>query len=227
MRQSDNGIVGGLVSRQTIFKGFLVKNVLLILDNALEFDLTRTILFKLGFNILSLKKGADMHARLKENFPDLVITSVLGTQDEMLTEFVKIREKRGIPKFIWVGPDTKMKKLSDVQMKVIDATLPRPLQPEQLIRTACELLGLSADKHVDTYHGLVSDSLTSSSTSSKIKDPARAAAYGQVIKKTENLDKTFSLKEVANRNDKTAGVENTSELGAQKKAFLKSLFKKA
>jgi CheY-like chemotaxis protein len=203
-----------------------VKNILLILDNALEFDVTRTILFKLGFNILSIKKGADMHARLKENFPDLVITSVLGTQDEMLTEFTKIREKRGIPKFIWVGPDTKMKKLSDVQKKVVDATLSRPVQPEQLIRTACDLLGLPADKHIHLYRGLVADSLKAPATSSKIHDPARAVAYGKVVQKIENIDKTFSLKEVAHRNDKTAGLENTEELGAQKKAFLKSLFKK-
>lgn len=202
-----------------------MKNVLLILDNALEFDLTRTILFKLGFNILSIKRGADMHQRLKENFPDLVITSVLGTQDEMLTEFLKIREKRGIPKFIWVGPDTKMKKLSDVQMKVIDATLPRPLQPEQLIRTACDLLGLSADKHVATYHGLVSESMTTP-VPSKINDPVRAAAYSQMVKKTENLDKTFSLKEVDVHNDITAGAENTEQLNSKKKEFLKTLFKK-
>lgn len=206
-----------------------MKNILLILDNTLEFDLTRTILFKLGFNILSIKKGADMHARLQENFPDLVITSVLGTQDDMLTEFTKIRENRGIPKFIWVGPDTKMKKLSGVQMKVIDATLSRPIQPEQLIRTACELLGLVADKYIDRYRGLLSDSLASPSPSSSsiIQDPVRAAAYGKVVQKVENIDKTFSLKEIAHRNDKKAGLENTAELGAQKKEFLKALFKKS
>lgn len=204
-----------------------MKNVLLILDNALELDLTRTILFKLGFNILTIKKGADMHTRLKENFPDLVITSVVGTQDEMLTEFLKIREKRGIPKFIWVGPDNKMKKLSEVQMRVIDATLPRPLQPEELIRKVCELLGLSAEKHVSTYHGLVAGTLGGApSSSSKINDSERAAAYNQFIKKTEKLDKTFSMKDVVKHNDITAGVENTSEQTNKKKQFLKTLFKK-
>lgn len=204
-----------------------MKNVLLILDNALEFDLTRTILVKLGFNILSIKRGDDMHKRLKENFPDLVITSVVGNQDEFLTEFIKIREKRGIPKFIWVGPDTKMKKLSDVQMKVIDSTLARPLQPEQLIRNVCDLLDLSAETHVAAYRGLVSDTLqTPAPKANKIHDPARAAAYAQIVKKTENLDKTFSLKEVAGHNDVTAGVENTDQQTNKKKEFLKSLFKK-
>lgn len=202
-----------------------MKNVLLILDNALEFDLTRTILVKLGFNILSIKKGADMHARLKENFPDLVITSVVGNQDEILVEFMKIREKRGIPKFIWVGPDTKMKKLSDVQMKVIDSTLARPLQPEQLIKNVCELLDLSVEKHVAAYHGLTADTLKPAEKS-KIHDPERAAAYAKIAETIEDLDKTFSLKQVANHNDVTAGVENTEQQASKKKEFLRTLFKK-
>ncbi len=203
-----------------------MKNVLLILDNALEFDLTRTILVKLGFNILSIKKGADMHARLKENFPDLVITSVVGNQDQILTEFIKIRENRGIPKFIWVGPDTKMKKLSEVQMKVIDSTLARPLQPEQLIKNVCELLGLSVEKHVAAYRGLTANTLQTPAAPNKINDPVRAAAYAEFVKKTEDLDKTFSLKEVAGHNDITAGVENTDQQTNRKKEFLKNLFKK-
>lgn len=203
-----------------------MKNVLLILDNALEFDLTRTILVKLGFNILSIKKGADMHARLKENFPDLVITSVVGNQDEILMEFLKIRENRGIPKFIWVGPDTKMKKLSDVQMKVIDSTLSRPLQPEQLIKNVCELLGLSVEKHVAVYRGLTTESLKAPEKPNQIHDPVRAAAYSKFVKNTEDMDKTFSLKQVIGHNDVTAGLENTEEQTKKKKEFLKTLFKK-
>lgn len=166
-----------------------------------------------------------MHARLKENFPELVITSVVGTQDEMLQEFLKIREKRGIPKFIWVGPDNKMKKLSDVQMKVIDATLQRPLQPEQLIRTTCELLGLSPETHVSNYRGMVANSMDKKAPSA-IHDPVRAENYGKIIKTTESLDKVFSLKELDVRNETSAGLENTAELSNKKKEFLKNLFKK-
>jgi DNA-binding NtrC family response regulator len=207
-----------------------MKNVLLILDSPIEFDLTRTILFKLGFNILSLKKGSDMYARFREYFPDIVITSVLGTQDEMLVEFVKIREKRGIPKFIWVGSDSRMKKLSDIQLKVIDANLTRPLQPEQLIRTVCTLLELPADELVAKYFGLLSGSMTEPNQGNVIVSGEKAetveSRYNVHVQNVEHQDKVFTAKDLMQHNTATAGDGNTEELLNKKKEFLKSLFKK-
>lgn len=201
-----------------------MKNILLILDNALEFDLARTILFKLGFNVLSLKKGDDIRSRLKENFPELVITSIVGSQDEMLQEFIKIRDKMGVPKFIWVGQVSKVKDFSEVQKKVIDSTLARPLQPEQLIGAVCGLLDLPSEQHIAKYRFLVAGK-GSQQPVSKIIDPVRAAAYAEKIKKIESKDKVFSLKELSSRNDLKAGIENTPELGIQKKEFIKKLLK--
>ena len=201
-----------------------MKNVLLILDNKLEFEFARTILSKLGFYVLSLQDGADIHVKLQEHFPDLVITSVVGKQDRTLQEFISIRDKRGTPKFIWVGPDLKMKQLSQVQLKVIDASLQRPLQPELLIRSVCDLLGLSVENHLKSYRQMANDSIY---VGGKLKAEAtteRTEKYNQFLKNVEKKEQVFSLKELSLRADPLAGSENSVELGRQKKDFIKKLF---
>lgn len=203
-----------------------MKNVLLILDNKLEFEFARTILSKLGFHVLSLQGDVDIHLKLQEHFPDLVITSVVGKQDKTLQEFMTIRDKRGTPKFIWVGPDLKMKQLSHVQLRVIDATLQRPLQPELLIRSVCELLELPAETHIKSYRQISNDPIY---VGGKVKSATevktvRSEKYDQYLQNVEKKDQVFSLKELARRSDPLAGVENSAELSAQKKDFIKKLF---
>ncbi len=208
-------------------RGEWLKNVLLILDNSLEFDFAKTILSKLGFNVLYVQEGVDLSARLLENFPDLVITSVVGNQDRTLQEFMKIRDAKGIPKFIWVGPDLKMRQLSAAQLKVIDATLQRPLQPELLIRCVCDLLDLQPEPHVKNYRSFSSENIyVSGDVKTDSRAHLKASKYDSHLAKIERVDKVFSLKELSKRNEATAGSENSPELSLQKKDFLKKLFKK-
>jgi len=218
--------------------------ILLILDNAIEFDLTRTVLTKLGFNVLSLQRGADMHSKLKEHFPDVVITSVLGKQDTLLKEFIDIRSKRGTPKFIWVGAESRGKKLNEIQLKLIDATLDTPVQPEELIEKVCLAVGLLPQTMIDTYRKLLQGSMAGqtgapkaqpasnrpspikSTGTANFRDEKRAATYSQIVSKIEKQDKVFTGRDLDRFNTKAAGDENTLSLHEQKKSFIKALFKK-
>lgn len=206
-----------------------MQTILLILENSIEFDLTKTVLVKLGFNVLSLQKGADMHLKLKENFPEVVITSVLGKQDTMLEEFINIRAKRGIPKFIWVGAESRLKKLNEVQLKLIDATLPTPVQPEVLIEKVCGLLNIPAEQLIETYRKLLMGSTQNakpSGSSILIHDEKRAASYAKITEKIEKQDKVFTGKDLDRFSGKNDGAGNTEDLLGKKREFVKALFKK-
>ncbi|MCB9072415.1 MAG: hypothetical protein H6623_02245 [Bdellovibrionaceae bacterium] len=205
-----------------------MKNILLILDNSMELDLGRTILTKLGFNLLSFNKNLDLTGKFKENFPDLVVTSVVGGSEEMLKEFIKIRQQRGVPKFIWVGPDIKLRRLGALYSRLIDISLKRPLQPEQFIRAVCDLLELSAEDFVGQYYRMLSGSMGAQegTQSPLIHDSVRAAQYSEKVKSIEKLDKVFTAKDLVKHNSPTAGDENTEDLLNKKKEFLKSIFRK-
>jgi DNA-binding NtrC family response regulator len=204
-----------------------MRNILLILENAIEFDLTKTVLVKLGFNVLSLQKGADMHVKLKENFPEVVITSILGKQDVMLEEFINIRAKRGVPKFIWVGAESRVKKLNDVQLKLIDATLSTPVQPEALIEKVCGLLNMPAEELIETYRRLLVGSSPiqrSMGSSSLIHDEKRALNYAKIASGIEK--QVFTAKDLDRFSSRTDGEGNTEDLLKKKRQFVKAMFKK-
>lgn len=204
-----------------------MKNILLILENAIEYDLARTVLVKLGFNVLSLQKGSDMHTRLQDHFPDVVVTSVLGKQDSLLEEFITLRAKRGAPQFIWVGAESRLKKLNETQLKLIDERLPTPIQPEMLIEKICVLTGLKANELIETYRTLIKGSLSAAKTTSsaRFNDEKRAENYARIVSKIEKQDKVFTVKDLE-RLGGPGGVENSVDLHEKKKTFIRTLFKK-
>lgn len=214
-----------------------MRNILLILENSLELNLTKTVLQKLGFQVLWLQRGADMHQKLSQNFPDLVITSVLGTQDEFLNEFIQVRQKRGIPRFIWVGPTSRLDRLKTAQRQLIDSNLPTPIQPDVLIEQVCELFELDVKEYLQKYRSLMTSHQPAKNTvhitggktppMTNFDDPERAKKYQDFLKNVPKLDKTFSLKEI----DKKIRAEgepqgNSQDLLEKKRAFVKSLLKK-
>jgi DNA-binding NtrC family response regulator len=202
--------------------------ILLILENAIEYDLTKTVLVKLGFNVLSLQKGAEMRDKLKEHFPEVVITSVLGKQDAGIEEFVNIRSKRGTPKFIWVGAESRLKKLNEVQLKLIDATLSTPVQPEALIEKVCGLLNMPSQQLIDTYRKLLVGGTPARppGQSAMIKDEKRAASYAKIAAGIPVQDKVFTAKDLDRFSGKDDGDKNTETLLNKKRQFVRAMFKK-
>lgn len=202
--------------------------ILLILENAIEYDLTKTVLVKLGFNVLSLQKGAEMRDKLKSHFPEVVITSVVGKQDAGIEEFIDIRAKRGTPKFIWVGAESRLKKLNETQLKLIDATLATPVQPEALIEKVCGLLNMPAQQLIETYRKLLvgSSSSKTQSNSPLIRDEKRAASYAKIADGIEKQDKVFTAKDLDRFTDKKDGGANTEDLLNKKRQFVRAMFKK-
>jgi CheY-like chemotaxis protein len=223
-----------------------MRNILLILENTIEFDLTKTVLQKLGFNVMWIQKGQDMHDKLSKNFPDLVITSVLGTDDEFLSEFTKVREKRGTPQFILVGPTSRLEKLKSSQRRLIDAHLQTPIQPDQLIQSVCLLFGLEAPEYLQKYRSMLTGAMTGKSVE-KIKgsgsakasdtifvhgvsepfyDSSRSKKYQSHADKIEKQDRVFSLREIDKRLKTSEATGNTPDLFEKKKNFIRALFKK-
>lgn len=210
-----------------------MRNILLILENNLEFNLTKTVLQKLGFQVLWIQKGVDMNDRLQKNFPDLVITSVLGTQDQFLNEFVKVREKRGTPHFIWVGPASRLDRLKTAQRQLIDANLPTPIQPDLLIQQVCQLFELNAAEYLQRYRSMLAGTKSdivrvTGSVNAKelIVDPVRAEKYSQFVANIPKQDRVFSLKEIDKRMRGDQPSANSVDLFEKKKNFIKALFKK-
>lgn len=223
-----------------------MKNILLILENPLEFDLTKTVLQRLGFNVIWIQKGLDMNEHLQKNFPDLVITSVLGQKDEFLDEFLRIRTKRGTPQFIWVGPKSRLNSLKESQRKLIDSNMQPPIQPDLLITSVCKLFDLNAQEYIANYRAMITGSvrvedkasvhpMTKGSSAAKlapksevimIKDPVRAQKYEKFLEKVEKQDKVFTVRDLLKRTRLEGSGGNTSELFEKKKSFIKALFKK-
>lgn len=210
-----------------------MRNILLILENSLELNLTKTVLQRLGFHVIWLQKGQNMHEKLSQNFPDLVITSVLGSQDEFLNEFIKVRQKRGTPQFIWVGASSRLDKLKTVQRQLIDANLPTPIQPDILIQTVCKLFQMDPGEYLQKYRSMLSshnNDMIKVSGSLKnfdsVSDPERAEKYKKFLDKVPKLDRVFSLKEIDQRLKKNDVQGNTPDLFEKKKNFIKALFKK-
>ena len=213
-----------------------MRNILLILENNLEFNLTRTVLQKLGFNILSIQKGADMHERLAKSFPDLVITSVLGSQDEFLNNFIQVRQKRGTPKFIWVGSTSRLDKLKTAQRQLIDANLSTPIQPDVLIQNVCQLFELDVAEYLQKYRSMMSGSMNAVGQEfirvsggvaipTSASDPIRAEKYKDFLKNVPKLDKVFSAKDLDKHYHKEEVTGNTVDLLEKKKKFVKALIK--
>jgi DNA-binding NtrC family response regulator len=210
-----------------------MRNILLILENSLEFNLTKTVLQKLGFQVLWIQKGVDMKEKLQKNFPDLVITSILGTQDQFLNEFVKVREKRGTPHFIWVGPSSRLDRLKSAQRQLIDANLPTPIQPDLLIQQVCQLFKFDSVEYLQKYRAMLSSSQNETvrvvgSVHSKefIVDPVRAEKYSKYVENIPKQDRVFSLKEIDKRIKGDQPQGNSVDLFEKKKTFIKALFKK-
>jgi DNA-binding NtrC family response regulator len=211
-----------------------MRNILLILENSLEFDLTKTVLQRLGFNVFWIQKGVDMHEKLSKNFPDLVITSVLGTQDEFLNEFLKVRVKRGTPQFIWVGPTSRLDKLTPAQRKLIDANLPTPIQPDLLIQNVCRLFQVDAVDYLKRYREMMLGANNNDlikvtgaiATPTSISDPVRSTKYKAFLENVPKLDRVFSLREIDKRLLSSETKGNTQDLLEKKKSFIKALFKK-
>lgn len=211
-----------------------MRNILLILENSLEFDLTKTVLQRLGFHVFWIQKGVDMHEKLSKNFPDLVITSVLGTQDEFLNEFMKVREKRGTPHFIWVGPAARLDQLTSAQRKLIDANLPTPIQPDLLIQNVCRLFQVDAADYLKRYREMILGAnnnelikVTGSvAPMESFADPARSTKYKAYLDKVPKMDRVFSMREIDKRLLSSETKGNTQDLFEKKKSFIKALFKK-
>ena len=175
-----------------------------------------------------------MHEKLSQNFPDLVITSVLGSQDEFLNEFIKVRQKRGTPQFIWVGASSKLDKLKTVQRQLIDANLPTPIQPDILIQTVCKLFQMDPGEYLQKYRSMLSghNSNDMIKVTGSVKglesfsDPIRADKYKKFLDTVPKLDRVFSLKEIDKHLRSDEAVANTPDLFEKKKNFIKALFKK-
>jgi CheY-like chemotaxis protein len=209
-----------------------MKNILLILENKLEFNLTKTVLQKLGFNVLSLQMGTNMHEALTKSFPDLVVTSVLGTQDEFLNEFIQVRQKRGTPKFIWVGPVSRLDKLKTNQRQLIDASLSTPIQPDVLIQIVCKLFELDPVEYLQKYRSMMGmggqDVIKVSgqiAVPTSAADPIRAEKYKKLAQNTPKLDKVFSVKDLDKHMRKDEATENTVDQLEKKRKFVKALLK--
>jgi CheY-like chemotaxis protein len=213
-----------------------MRNILLILENNLEFNLTRTVLQKLGFNVLSIQKGADMHERLAKSFPDLVITSVLGSQDEFLNDFIQVRQKKGTPKFIWVEHTSSLDKLKTAQRQLVDASLSTPIQPDVLIQNVCQLFDLDVAEYLQKYRALMNGSVNvvgqddirvSGSVAIPISssDPIRGEKYKDFLKNVPKMDKVFSAKDLDKYSNQEETTGNAADLLEKKKKFVKALIK--
>ncbi len=178
-----------------------------------------------------------MHLRLAKNFPDMVITSVLGSQDEFLNEFIQVRQKRGIPRFIWVGATSRLDKLKAAQRQLIDATLSTPIQPDVLIQNVCQLFELDPADYLQKYRTLMSGGLSGAGeervkVSGKVtvptsaNDPVRAQKYKDFLQNVPALDTVFSTKSLERPWSKEAAEGNTPDLLEKKKKFVKALLKK-
>ncbi|MBY0313953.1 MAG: hypothetical protein K2Q26_00405 [Bdellovibrionales bacterium] len=201
-----------------------MKTILLVLDNSIEFEFAKTILTKTGFNVLSRQYGADITAKLHNNFPDVVVLSHFGN-NQKLEDLVKLKTTRGVPKFMWVGAPERYKKLEDATKTIIDRVMESPIQPEKMLEGICELTGLSSEEIIKNYRSLYK------SSEAKGKAPMaatsdREARYKSILENVEAKDMVFSSKELKKRSDLDAGDKNTTNLLDQKKEFLRTLFKK-
>lgn len=220
-----------------------MRTILLILENQLELNLTKTVLQKLGFQVLWLQKGDNFREKLSKNFPELVITSVLGSDSDFLSEFMKVRQARGTPRFLWVGAASSMDKLTAVQRQLIDENLPTPIQPDVLIQLVCRLFQLDEVEYLQMYRKLLMGQTTTVPVSGRpvpanapkmtfvkgqadpFESPVRSAKYMDVVKKIEPKDKVFSLREL-DKHQRGKPDGNTEDLLQKKRSFVKALLKK-
>ena len=204
----------------------IMKNILLVFQHSIEFDFIRVILTTLGFNALSLHKSSEVRSKLKTSSPDLVITTSLATKDETLVELISTRQTTGKPKFIWVGAPKDFKKISKAQSQLIDNMIATPIQPDRLIEVVCDLLGVPADEYVRKYHEIQSKNSSDKNNSViRVTDKERKKRYEDVLTRVENLDRTFSMKNIAKRKEPNPSA-NSPDLQEKKKDFVKALFGK-
>lgn len=204
-----------------------MKNILLIMENQMEYDFVKAMLSKVGFNVLSMQKGADMRTKFKDSFPDLVLTSVLGKQQEALNEFAVVREKRGVPKFVWAGALSRWNALDDTQKKIIDENIITPIQAEKLLKVIAHLLEMNSEELLDKYRELYygENKAKRRYVVSDEERTKREQKYKEAVENVEASEAVLSGKVLKSFNDQAAGKANTTRLLDLKKEFLKKMFK--
>jgi DNA-binding NtrC family response regulator len=205
-----------------------MKNILLVFEHSIEFDFIRVVLTTLGFNTFSLHKNPEVRSKIKKSSPDLVLTSILATKDDILKELLERRAETGLPKFVWVGTQQQYKKLSPAQMQVIDGTLPTPIQPDKLIMIVCELLNIPSKDLIKKYHEIQTKSAQPDVKQGMIfvSDKERRNRYAEALTRVESLDRVLSLKEITKGQPNQTEKANSIDLLEKKKDFVKALFGK-
>lgn len=197
-------------------------SILLNIENAVEYNFVQTLLTRVGFNILAIRKGADMKNILENNFPEVVITSRMGREQNTLHELMKIKESRGVPKFIWLGAPSQFNKLNHDQKEMIDGMVSTPIQPERLIETICQMIGVDVGHFKDRYRDLYKKEV---GTKYRLElSDEKKRSYDNFLQNTEKQEDTLDVKSLS-RASKGRGEANTEDLLQLKKEFVKKLIK--
>ena len=147
-----------------------------------------------------------------------------------------MRQKRGTPKFIWVGSTSRLDKLKTAQRQLIDANLSTPIQPDVLIQNVCQLFELDVAEYLQKYRSMMSGSMNAVGQEfirvsggvaipTSASDPIRAEKYKDFLKNVPKLDKVFSAKDLDKHSHKEEVTGNTVDLLEKKKKFVKALIK--
>lgn len=118
-----------------------MSKIMLVLDNSTDQDFLDKILQRLGFNVISMKKGVDLSEQLLDHFPEIVFASTLGRNEKILTALFRIKQARGKPKLVVLKQEKESAPLSEEQRKIIDGVLYSPIDPFKLIDLLTNLTG--------------------------------------------------------------------------------------
>lgn len=221
---------------------------MLVLDNDAERVFLDKVLTRLGYEVISMKKGAVLSEQLLDHFPDVVFAATLGKNQKILTALAKIKEARGKPKVVFVRLEREAAPLNADQKKVVDGVLYSPIDPFKLLDTLAhvtqrdlqelrqlynEMLqkerGLEVEPTIPTAPQKKTDYATSKDDSGVlIIDYTRREKYKEICK---NLSKekreipefdATKLRELQKKQSKS--VSEDADVKANRKHFLKTLF---
>jgi DNA-binding NtrC family response regulator len=203
-----------------------MKNILLVFEHSIEFDFIRVVLTTLGFNAFSLHKSSEVRSKIKQNAPELIMTSTLAGKGEILNELLQRRETTGLPKVVWVGSPQQHRKLTSSQLPLIDAVLFTPIQPEKLITIVCELTNIPVKEILQKYQDIQAKGAEKKKDVFVVSDQERSDRYTEFVKGVETKDRVLSMKDLLKAQPDLQDRANSQELLDKKKDFVKALFGK-
>jgi DNA-binding response OmpR family regulator len=114
-----------------------MSTVLLVEDSMTDREIMNRYLQQLGFSVVNAKSSEEAHLKLQTEKPSLIILDVIlpgQSGFELCREIKSDPDTSQIPVFICSTKDTDVDKLWG-SMLGADAYLPKPIQPNDLVRT--------------------------------------------------------------------------------------------